>query len=67
VILHLDKIAAKNVKVTWISPVTGEKQDAGTYLTGNLNGKTFPESKTQMFAVPGHWEDALLLLEAVGE
>jgi hypothetical protein len=67
VILHLDKIATKNVTVTWISPVTGEKQDAGTYLTGNLNGKTFPESKTQMFAVPGHWEDALLLLEGVEE
>ena len=42
VLLHLDKIAAKNVQVTWISPVTGEKKDAGTYLTGNLNGKTFP-------------------------
>ncbi len=64
-VLHLDKIAAKNVQVTWISPVTGETKDAGTYLTGNLNGKTFPESKTQMFTVPGHWEDALLLLEGV--
>ena len=63
-LLHLDKIATKNVKVTWINPVTGEKKDAGTYLTGNLNGKTFPEGKAQMFTVPGHWEDAVLLLEA---
>lgn len=67
VLLHLDKIASKNVQVTWINPVTGERNDAGTYLTGNLNGKTFPESRTQVFTVPGHWEDALLLLEAVRE
>lgn len=67
VVLHLDKIATKNTKVTWINTVTGETKDAGTYLTGNLNGKTFPEGKVQMFTVPGHWEDAVLLLEGVRE
>ena len=50
--LHLDKIAAKNVRVTWISPTTGERRDAGTYLTGNLNGKTFPEGRTQASPCP---------------
>jgi len=62
--LHLDKILTKSVRVTWISPTTGERRDAGTYLTGNLNGKTFPEGRTQAFTVPGHWEDAVLLLES---
>jgi hypothetical protein len=62
--LHLDKIAAKNVRVTWIDPKSGERRDAGAFLTGNENGKQFPEARTQTFTVPGHWEDAALLLEA---
>jgi hypothetical protein len=62
--LHLDKILSKNVRVTWISPTTGERKEAGTYLTGNFNGKTFPEARTHAFTVPGHWEDAVLLLES---
>ena len=65
--LHLDKIAAKHARATWIHPVTGERKDAGTFLTGNLNGKSFPDAPTQAFNVPGHWEDAVLLLEAAGE
>jgi hypothetical protein len=65
VTLHLDKIATKNGRATWIHPATGERKEAGTFLTGNHNGKTFPEARTQTFAVPGHWEDAVLLLEAV--
>jgi len=63
--LHLDKIASRSARVTWISPTTGERRDAGTFLTGNLNGKTFPEGQTHFFTTPGHWEDAVLLLEAV--
>ncbi len=65
VLLHMDKIATKMAKVTWINPVTGERKDAGVFATGNYNGKSFPENVTQMFTVPGHWEDAVLLLEAV--
>jgi hypothetical protein len=63
VVLHLDKIAAKNARVTWIDPATGERGSAGTFRTGNLNGKPFPDGQTQSFTVPGHWEDAVLLLE----
>jgi hypothetical protein len=63
VFLHLDKIEAKNAKATWISPVTGERKDAGTFATGNLTGSTFPNGQTQFFKTPGFWEDALLLLE----
>ena len=62
VFLHLDKIAAREVKVTWVSPVSGERKDAGTFPTGNLNGQTFPSGETRHFTVPGHWEDALLFL-----
>ena len=50
--------------MTWIHPVTGERRDAGIFVTGNLNGKSFPDGRTETFTVPGHWEDAVLLLEA---
>jgi hypothetical protein len=65
VFLHLDKIEAKNAKATWISPVTGERKDAGTYATGNHTGSVFPGSPQQFFKTPAFWEDAVLLLEAV--
>ncbi|MFB3903317.1 MAG: DUF4038 domain-containing protein [Acidobacteriota bacterium] len=65
VFLHLDKIAAKEVRMTWINPSTGERKEAGVFRTGNLNGKVFPDGQTRHFSTPGHWEDALLLLEAV--
>jgi hypothetical protein len=65
VFLRLDKIATREVKVSFISPVTGERKDAGKFLTGNLNGEVFPNGQTQFFVTPGHWEDALLLLEGV--
>jgi hypothetical protein len=50
-----------------INPTTGERRVAGTYRTGNLNGRTFPDGQTQFFTTPGHWEDAVLLLEGVKE
>ena len=65
VFLHLDKIEAKTAKATWISPVTGEKKDAGTFATGNDDGQVFPGSPTQFFKTPDFWEDAVLLLEGV--
>jgi hypothetical protein len=67
VFLHLDKIATKGVRVTWINPATGERKPAGVFRTGNLNGKTFPDGQTQHFSTPGHWEDGLLLLEGVDQ
>jgi hypothetical protein len=63
VFLHLDKIEAKTAKATWISPVTGERKDAGSFATGNHTGSTFPEGRTQFFKTPDFWEDAVLLLE----
>jgi hypothetical protein len=54
-------------KATWISPVTGERKDAGTFATGNLTGATFPEAVTRYFKTPDFWEDAVLLLEGVGD
>ena len=65
VFLHLDKIASREVRATFINPVTGERKDAGSFLTGNLNGGVFPGAQTHSFSTPGHWEDALVLLEGV--
>jgi hypothetical protein len=63
VFLHLDKIEAKTARATWVSPVTGERKDAGTHATGNRTGATFPTALTQFFKTPDFWEDAVLLLE----
>ena len=41
-----------------LKEVTGERRDAGTYLTGNHNGRTFPSAEKAHFSTPGHWEDA---------
>jgi hypothetical protein len=61
--VHLHKILTKNVKATWINPTTGQRKEAGTYLTGNLNNEIFPNAQVQWFETPGHWEDGVLLLE----
>ena len=63
VFIHLHKILTKNVKATWINSVTGERKDAGSYLTGNRNEKMFPSAEIQHFSTPPYWEDAVLLLE----
>jgi hypothetical protein len=65
VLLHLDKIATRDVKATWINPQNGEQKEAGTYATGNLTDSFFPRSQTQWFSTPGYWEDAVLILDAV--
>ena len=64
VFLHLDKIEARRARATWISPVTGDRKDAGAFETGNLTGAVFPRALTQHFRTPDFWEDAVLLLEA---
>lgn len=63
VFLHLDKIAQKRCSVTWINPASGTRREVGTFETGNLNGKVFPDGRTQYFSTPGFWEDAVLLIE----
>ena len=65
VFLHLDKIASREVRATLINPATGERKDAGSFLTGNLNGGVFPGAQTRSFSTPEHWEDTLVLLEGV--
>lgn len=67
VLIHLEKIATREVKATLVNPASGEERDAGTYPTGNLTGETFPQARLQWFSTPGHWEDAVLLLDGVGQ
>jgi hypothetical protein len=63
--VHLDKIATREVKATWVDPRTGESKDGGTYATGNLTGRQFPEWLRQCFSTPDFWEDAVLILDGV--
>jgi hypothetical protein len=67
VFLHLDKVEARKAHATWISPVSGERKDAGVFETGNDTGDTFPLARTQFFRTPDRWEDAVLLLEGQRE
>jgi len=63
VLLHLDKILTRRVRATWVDPRSGEAREAGVYATGNATGSVFPKAETAWFSVPGHWEDAVLLLD----
>jgi hypothetical protein len=64
--LYLERILTRRVMVTWVNPHTGEERDGGIYLTGNANGKVFPEGFGRTpFTVPGYWEDALLILDGM--
>jgi hypothetical protein len=64
--LYLERILTHRVKVTWVNPQTGEERDGGIYLTGNANGKPFPDGFVRTpFTVPGHWEDAVLILDGI--
>ena len=65
VLIHLDKVLTPKVRATLVDPATGEERDAGTYATGNLTGGMFPQALTQWFSTPGHWEDAVLVLDGV--
>jgi Protein of unknown function (DUF4038)/Putative collagen-binding domain of a collagenase len=63
VFIHLDKILDKNVRATWVNPVTGERKEAGSFETGNRAGKMFPPAVVRYFETPPYWQDALLLLQ----
>lgn len=64
--LYLERILTRQVKVTWINPQTGEQRDGGTYITGNQNGKAFPDGFIRTpFTVPGYWEDAVIILDGM--
>jgi hypothetical protein len=64
--LYLERILTRRVKVTWINPQTGEGRDGGVFLTGNANGKAFPDSwERTPFTVPGYWEDAVIILDGI--
>jgi hypothetical protein len=65
VLIHLDRILTREAKATLVNPATGEEREAGTYATGNRTGSVFPRGTTQWFATPGHWEDAVLVLDGV--
>jgi len=56
--VNMDKLTAGNkVKSFWSNPKTGELVPAGS----------FPNTGVQSFSTPEQWEDALLILEAIGE
>ncbi|MHB9034460.1 MAG: putative collagen-binding domain-containing protein, partial [Anaerolineae bacterium] len=63
--VNLSKIQNRRVKCTWINPATGEEQEGGAYETGNLAGTQFPKPLKAWFSVPGHWEDAILLMQGL--
>ena len=63
-VVNLEKIQARQERATLVNPATGEEKDAGVYATGNLTGSVFPEHSSVWFSTPGHWEDAVLILDA---
>jgi hypothetical protein len=65
VMLRLNRIVARRVRATWIDPRSGARKEAGEFDTGNHSGREFPNRKNELFTTPGHWEDALLLLEGL--
>ncbi|MHB1294709.1 MAG: apiosidase-like domain-containing protein [Anaerolineae bacterium] len=62
--VHLAKVAARKARATWVNPATCEERDAGTFETGNLMG-AWPRPQAAWFSTPDHWEDAVLILDAV--
>jgi hypothetical protein len=62
--LHDAASAIAKVQATFVDPRTGEERAAGTYETGRGLPGTFPKwCVTQPFDVPGHWEDAVVILD----
>jgi len=62
-LINIDRILTPKVRATLVNPATGEEKDSGIFSTGNANGQVFYEWKSQWFAVPGYWEDAVLILD----
>ena len=54
--LNMNKIVAAKVSARWIDPKTGNSTSAGS----------FSNTGTQSFSTPEGWEDAILILEALG-
>jgi len=52
--VNMDRLAAGEVKASWVDPRTGDAVPAGT----------FPNTGQRSFSPPEGWEDALLVLEA---
>jgi hypothetical protein len=62
VLLHLDKLQARQARVTLVNPASGERVDAGVYETSSYAN---PRYRQPWFSTPGHWEDAVILLDAL--
>lgn len=62
-LVNVDRILTRRVKATLVNPATGDEKDAGIYETGNAAGAVFPPWRSEWFSVPGHWEDAVLILD----
>jgi hypothetical protein len=65
VFIHMDKIMNRSVRASWINPLTGARKAIAEYRTGNLNDTAFTGELSVPFTTPGHWEDAILLLEGL--
>jgi hypothetical protein len=63
--INLDRIATRHVRLTWVNPASGERQDGGVFATGNQTEANFPLWTAMWFATPAFWEDAVLLLDGV--
>ena len=68
VTIHTDKIiTAQTCRATWYDPQTGRATEAGTFPTGNLGERYFPEATRQTFRPPSTSVDAVLVIEACSE
>jgi hypothetical protein len=63
VILNVNEVYAKDIRITWVNPQSGDKIDGGVIPTGNFNGQMFAERRRQWFRTPDFWEDAVLILD----
>lgn len=62
VLLQLDRMQTRRVKVTLVNPASGERVDAGVYETHHYANPSYREP---WFSTPPFWEDAVLELDAL--